>query len=51
MQQILCFEITQSKVQLNNSKVMVGLGVEQRTTQELWAGRVEDGAAWKDFFF
>lgn len=48
MQQILCFEIIQSKVQLTNRKVILGLEVEQHTTQELWADRMEGGAAWKD---
>lgn len=48
MQQILCFEIIQSKVQLTNRKVILGLEVESRTTQELWADRMEGGAAWKD---
>lgn len=34
MQQILCFEIVQSKVQLSNRKV--GLEVEEQTTREIW---------------
>lgn len=34
MQQILCFEIVQSKVQLSNRKV--ALEVEEHITRELW---------------
>lgn len=41
MQQILSFEIIQSKVQPNNRKAILGLKVEQHTTQELWTDRME----------
>lgn len=46
MQQILCFEIVQSKVQLSNRKV--ALEVEELTTRELWLDGRGGGAAWKD---